>query len=145
MSEESTRKLEGVLKSVGNGVNADEFAEKNQSEYDFFYEFFNDYIAEHGLNITEIINRSRVSKNYVYNIVNGIKKNPGRDKIIALSIAAAMNVEMTNRALRISGARALYPKNKRDVYIAECINRGKTDIIDVNMVLSEKGEKILDI
>lgn len=145
MSEDSTRKLEEILGSVGKQVNAEEFADKHESRYKFFNEFFNEYIAERGLNITDIINRSRISKNYVYNITNGNKKHPGRDKIIALAVAAEMDIDLLNRALRISGVNALYPKNRRDVFIAECINRGITDVTELNIALHEKGEAPLDV
>ena len=145
MSEDNTRKLEEVLGSVGKEIDAEEFADSHESRFKYFYEFFNNYIAENGLSITEIITRSRISKNYVYNITNGNKKNPGRDKVIALSAAAGMSVELVNRALRISGLNALYPKNKRDVFIAECINRDIRDIIDLNLALDKKGESPLDV
>jgi len=145
MSEESTRNLEGTLASVGKSVDSEIFVSEHESKYRFFYEFLNDYIAENGLDITDIITRSRISKNYVYQITNGVKKRPTRDKIIALSIAAGMDVAHVNRSLRIGGCNALYPKNKRDIYIAECINLGKTDITDVNIILDEKGVELLDV
>ena len=145
MSEESTRNLEGTLASVGRGVDSEEFVNEHESKYRFFYEYLRDYVVENGLDVTDVITKSRISKNYVYQITNGVKKKPTRDKVIALSIAAGMDVVHVNRALRIGGCNALYPKNKRDIYIAECINLGKTDITDVNIILHTKGVEILDV
>ena len=145
MSEESTRNLEGTLASVGKGVDAERFVNEHESKYRFFYEYLRDYIAENGLDATDVITKSRISKNYVYQITNGVKKRPTRDKVIALCVAAGMDVAHVNRALRIGGCNALYPKNKRDIYIAECINLGKTDITEVNIILDAKGVELLDI
>ena len=145
MTEESTRKLEGTLSRVGKDVDARSFADEHESKYKFFYEYLRDYIAENKLDATEVVTKSRISKNYVYHIINGVKKNPGRDKVIALCIAAGMDVENVNRALRVGGYNALYPKNKRDVFIAECVNLGKTDITEVNLFLDEKDVALIDI
>ena len=145
MTEESTGKLEAILKSVGKGVDAEKFAEEHESQYKSFREFFDAYIAEQGLDITAVISRSRISKNYVYDITNGVTKKPGRDKLIALCVAAGMDVDMVNRGLRIAGYNPLYPKKKRDVFIAECINRGATDITALNIMLNDRGEDPLDV
>lgn len=145
MTEESTGKLEEILKSVGKDVDAEKFAGKHEGKYKSFREFFDAYIAEHGLDSTEVINKSRISKNYVYNITNGVTKKPGRDKLIALCVAAGMDLGMLNRGLRIAGYNPLYPKNKRDVFIAECVNRGVTDITELNIMLDEKGEEPLNV
>ena len=68
MSEESTRNLEGTLASVGKGVDAERFVNEHESKYRFFYEYLRDYIAENGLDATDVITKSRISKNYVYQI-----------------------------------------------------------------------------
>ncbi len=64
--------------------------------------------------MSQVVARSKVNRNYVYNITGGVKRNPGRDKIIALCIGACMNYEETNKALEIGGYCRLNPKDERD-------------------------------
>ena len=49
---------------------------------------FPEYIAEHGIAIADVVNRCRgiLSKSYVYDILNGTKRNPSRDVVLLLCI-----------------------------------------------------------
>ena len=139
MKEETTSRLEALLKDVTSKEEAASFAEAHKSEPKFFYEYMNDYIAVNDLIPNEVIALSGISRNYVYNILNGNTKNPGRDKVIALCIAAGMNLVEVNRGLKIAGHNSLYPKNPRDIHIAALINRGVQSILDINLELHELG------
>ena len=57
---------------------------------------FPEYIAEHGIAIADVVNRCRgiLSKSYVYDILNGTKRNPSRDVVLLLCIA--VHALMTN-------------------------------------------------
>ncbi len=72
---------------------------KKSKRHAYFYQYLNQYAGAKNIPIKEIIDSSEINKNYVYNIVNGRRKYPGRDKIIALCIGASMNYEETNRGL----------------------------------------------
>lgn len=85
-SQETTARLENILKKVKDETEVKKYMDKYTAEsYDSFARYFNEYIGEHNLTVPEITERSGISGNYVYNIVNGVR-NPGRDKIIALCI-----------------------------------------------------------
>ena len=63
-----------------------------------------------------MIRASLIQRNYAYQILNGTK-NPGRDKVLALCIAAHMNYEETQRALALADLGKLYPRRKKDSII----------------------------
>ena len=80
-SQETTARLENILKKVKDETEVKKYMDKYTAEsYDSFARYFNEYIGEHNLTVPEITERSGISGNYVYNIVNGVR-NPGRDKI----------------------------------------------------------------
>ena len=140
----TTDRLDKVLQKVGNDSEADQYArEYTTAKYKSFADYYNCYMNEHGLDVSDIILRSNISKNYIYNIVNG-KRNPGRDKVIALCIGAGMNVREMNRGLKIAGFNALYAKDERDARITIAVNRGTKNVIDMNIILEKQGLEILE-
>ena len=145
MKEETTNRLDLLLKNISTREDAIEFAENHSAGMRFFYEYLNDYIALKGLVISQVIMDSGISRNYVYNILNGNKKNPGRDKVIALCIAAGMDLTEVNRGLKIAGHNSLYPKNPRDIQIASLINRGEKSVLKINLELHELGLTEIEI
>ncbi len=106
-----------------------------------FTEYFNRYISEHNLVLSDIVKASQISKNYVYQIING-KRNPSKDHVIALCVSAGMSVEETNRALKISNVGIFYSKDVRDTAIVLCIKE-KMNVIEINDFLYEKELPIL--
>lgn len=145
MKEETTSRLDQILKSVDSHSDAKKFAEDHAVQPKFFYEYVNDYIAEHEIVVSEMVELSGISTNYIYGILNGRTKSPGRDKIIAICIAAGMTLDELNRGLEISGNNPLYPKNERDIHIAACVNKGERDVTRINIQLDEAGIEPLKV
>ena len=75
---------------------------------------FPEYIAEHGIAIADVVHRCRgiLSKSYVYDILNGTKRNPSRDVVLLLCIAVHADRKQTRRLLEKYGHRDLYAKDK---------------------------------
>lgn len=147
MKTKRTEHLNMILQNIKEEKDADQFIKdyvKNES-YTYFYEYLNDYIAAKKLDISVVMTNSRINKNYGYNITNGTRKNPGRDKVLALCIGAGMSYLETQRALEIAKVGSIYPKDERDVRIAVAINNGVNDVLKVNIMLEEKGLKPLDV
>ena len=69
---------------------------------------------------------------YAYQIVNGTKANPGRDKILCLCIAARMDINEIRRALEISNCAILYARNTRDAIIIKHINTEDFSVANIN-------------
>lgn len=145
--EETTGRLDNILKGIRDERDADSFIEERRAgeSHSSFHEYFNNYVADHSLIVSEVVKLSGINTNYVYAIINGTKANPGRDKIIALCIACGMNLEETNRALKIAGVGILYSKNERDIRISICINNELRSVTDVNLYLEEHNVDILKV
>lgn len=72
-------------------------------------------------------------------IINGNKKNPGRNKVLCLCIGAKMNIHETNMALELTNNAALYPQNTKDAIIIKHINKENWSVSDINSELHEYG------
>ena len=99
----------------------------------------NSWLAAGRITASELLKKSRINRNYGYNIVNGKRLNPGRDKILAICIAAELNVRETQETLAISRVGALYARDERDVRIAGALNNRVGDVLKVNIMLAEHG------
>lgn len=136
MEKKTTRSLSRILERINDEGEASGFiTDYGDREPAYFYEYLNEVIAEKQLKLSQVISASGISRNYVYNILNGDKKNPGRDKVIALCVGAAMSYSQTQRALELAKAAPLYPKDPRDVRIAVAINSGIGDVTELNLLL----------
>ena len=71
-----------------------------------------------------------------YQILNG-SKNPGREKVLALCIAAGMNYEETQRALTLANLGKLYPRRKEDSIVIFALEH-KLSILQTNELLYEE-------
>ena len=109
------------------------------NEYKDITDYLNRYMASYSLEVSDVIKRSLLDRFYANQILNGTRKNPGRDKLIPLCLAMHMDLEETNRALKISKAGTLYSKDRRDAVIIMCINQKIFDVMKVNDLLFENG------
>lgn len=105
--------------------------------------YFNEYIAKHRLKASEIVEKSQLAREYAYQILNGRKKNPSRDKLLALCLGAEMPLKDIQRTLKLSHLGILYSKNVRDAVIIVCIHHNIYEINKINEYLQEKNCKPL--
>lgn len=82
----------------------------------------------------DVIKKAQLESNYVNQIFNGQKTKPSRDYILSLAFSLGLNNEETVRLLKIAKVGALYPRNKRDAVIINCLENGKS-VEDVNIIL----------
>lgn len=139
----TTSRLENILKSIKSDEDIQAYMDRyTDGGYKTFAEYFNSYLIRNHLEFSEVMDRSNISRNYFYNIVNG-DRNPGRDKIIALCIGAGMNLKETNRALKIAREGVLYPKEPRDARIMIAINNGIKTVTEMNIILDNEGFELI--
>lgn len=143
--DETTGRLEKALQQTTDQDQAQDFTRSRGQDEDTFYHYLNHMITARQIHIPQLISDSGISKNYVYQILNGRRKNPGRDKILALCVAAGMSFTETNRALKIAGVGILYAKDERDIRIAIAINNGIRNVTRLNLILDQYGLPVLDI
>lgn len=140
--------LETVLKGLRTEQEVEQYLQsciRTKGRFHYFYQYLNQYISDHAVPVSEVIASSRINRNYVYNITNGVKKNPGRDKIIALCMGAQMGYDDTNRGLEIGGYCRLDPEDERDVWIAVAIINRQYEVLKLNILLEERGMDPLEI
>lgn len=82
----------------------------------------------------DVIKKAQLESNYVNQIFNGQKTKPSRDYILSLAFSLGLNNEETVRLLKIAKVGALYPRNKRDAVIINCLENGKS-VEDVSIIL----------
>jgi transcriptional regulator with XRE-family HTH domain len=137
--EETTRSLSKRLQNVKTTAEANTFVEAQATNREAFHEMLQAQLCRKGMEIKDLLEHSNVSRNYIYNILNGERTRPGRDHVLALCIGSGMNFTETNRALESLKLAPLYPRDERDVRIAVCINQGICDVTQVNLLLDEHG------
>lgn len=89
----------------------------------------------------EVIRNANIDRTYGYQIFDG-RKSPSRDKMIMICFGMKLNLEETQRLLRIAGLRELYPRDSRDAIISFSILHHMS-LIDANEILYDKGLKPL--
>ncbi|MBQ4362116.1 MAG: helix-turn-helix domain-containing protein [Lachnospiraceae bacterium] len=146
MKEETTRSLSKKLEKVRNCIEGDAYLTEHViGKNPELADYLSNLISEKGVTTAQIIEKGNISKNYIYNILNGERKNPGRDKVIALCIGIGATFAETNRALELVRHAPLYPKDERDVRIAVAVNKGTMDVVSLNLILEEHGLEPLDV
>lgn len=105
-------------------------------------EYIAKLIAEKKLTISKVSIRGQVSDSYLYKINQGLKNNISRDKVIQLCFGFGLDIEESQKLLRIARVGELYPRIKRDSIILFCLEN-HMDIIECDKKLEEAGDKII--
>jgi len=142
MEDKATQQLEDFLKNASLD-DLESYINAGNANNTTLCDFLNEYLAEHNLALADVIKASLMSRDYAYSIFNGNRKNPTRDRVIAICLACHMNFTETQRALKLCNAGILYAKNNRDAAITICINREIFDITRVNEFLFDHGMEAL--
>lgn len=94
-----------------------------------------------GLSKAELARRSGMSEVYLHQVLSG-RRNPSRDRLLALCVGLSASLEETQQMLRQAGYAQLYPKLRRDAIIIygllHCQNLGR-----INDTLFTENEKAL--
>ena len=91
----------------------------------------------------DVVRDSGLEKAYVYQIFNGEKK-PSRDKLIALAFGLHLNVEETQRMLKLGGCSELYARVPRDAVIMFAIQRNMDIIATDELLYNNDYATLLD-
>ncbi len=116
-------------------ANADSFINTSLTDY------IEELLSRHGLKKPQIISESGLNEIYTYQILSG-KRNPSRDKLLALAIAMKLDLEECQKLLKFGGVNELYPRNRRDAIIIFGLKK-KLNIFDLNELLFDLDEFIL--
>lgn len=88
MHGKTDSELINILKTIKNAGEEEAFIKRYTCKTDAvpFHEYLQNHIAGSGMSVAAVMNNSRINKNYGYNIINGTRRRPGRDKVLALSV-----------------------------------------------------------
>lgn len=141
MDKNTTSELHQILKTIKNGQELENYIKNELPPQDSmtFHAYYNSYLEQHHLEKAKVIQVSGISRTYAYQILQG-EKNPSRDKILALSLAAGMGLKNINQCLKLAGMNALYEKVRKDAIILFALNK-KLNITEINELLYEMGEE----
>ena len=125
--------------NLGKATDFEDFLAMNQENMLTltFSEYLMMLLEQNELKRADVVRDSGLEKAYVYQIFDGEKK-PSRDKLIALAFGLHLNVEETQRMLKLGGCSELYARTKRDALILFCILRKKS-IYDTDVALYKRG------
>lgn len=140
----TTQELLKILHSTCTTTELQEYAKTLEADSGFknFSEYFFHILEEKEITESTLVRNSQIQRTYAYQILNGTK-NPGRDKAIALCLAAHMNFEETQRALTLANLGQLYPRRHRDSILIFALEQG-LDVQQTNELLFEENEDILE-
>lgn len=141
----STTSLGKILSHVTTEEEEQAYLKRLKNRQDDFTSCLNAFLAEKGLTVSDVARSSGINRNYIYNIFNGNRKNPSRDRVIAIAIGLRMNYGQTNHLLELAGLSPLVPFDIRDVRIAIAINREVENVTDLNLMLAEQNLEPLHI
>lgn len=141
--KKTTDELLKTLSSVHTEAELSDFAwELAQSGgVPSFSDYLKEKMQERDISPSELWKASQIPRNYGYNILRG-ERHPGRDKVLALCLALGFSCEETQRALKVAGVSALYPRRQRDAMIIFSLERGRS-VMDTNILLDEFSQKPL--
>ena len=133
--KKTTEELLNILKSKRS---YDDFLKEQIDELYFasISEYLEILLAQKALKKSDVITKANLDKSYAYQIFNGNKTNPSRDKLIMLAFGMDLNLDETRKLLKISNVSDLYIRNPRDAAIIFCIEN-KLDLIRTNEKLDE--------
>ncbi len=133
----STDELLKILRSARSKKHLNEYKTmiEKQPAYPDFAEYLKAFLTEHKISEAALIKASLLPRTYAYQILNG-SKNPGRNKVLALCIAAKMNYEETQRALALANVGKLYPRRREDAIIIFALER-RLSVLQTNELLYE--------
>lgn len=140
----TTDELLKILHSTHSVLELNKYTENlsEQSGNLSLSEYFTTYLRLNNILESDLIRSSQIQRNYAYQILSGTK-NPGRDKVLALCLAAHMNYDETQRALALADVGKLYPRRKRDSIIIFALNQ-KLTVQQTNELLYEENENTLE-
>ena len=136
-----TKQTDELLKELDNtsdinqylSTNRDELIEQNVAKY------LNELLEERdNLTKSKIAKSTSLSESHVYEIFRGEKCNPSRNKLLQIAFAMNLDLDSTQKLLKIANVGILYPRIKRDSIIIFALNK-KLDFFECEDLL-EKGE-----
>ena len=143
MDRKTTNELHQILKQIKSGEELENYIKNELPPQDSmtFHAYYNSYLEQCHLEKAKVIQISGISRTYAYQILQG-EKNPSRNKILALTLAAGMDLKKINHSLKLAGMNELYGKVRKDAIILFALDK-KLNLAEINELLYEMNEEPL--
>ncbi|MDD4833124.1 MAG: hypothetical protein PHC44_00090 [Lutispora sp.] len=132
-----------LLRRLFKAPNLEGFMEKNADDIQTppFHEYISELCKVMDQVPERVIKQSSIERTYGHQLFNGIRK-PSRDKVIQLAFGFGLDVDGTQKLLRMAQKNPLYPRIKRDAAILYCINH-HIDVVEAQSILQDLGLTLL--
>lgn len=133
-----------LLKILNSKDTIESYIEENKADIiDItLSEYLEDMLKKYNIPKNRVINASGLNQIYAYQIFDGKKKNPSRDKLIQLIFGMKLDITDAQRLLKTAGVNELYPRIKRDSIIIFALNK-KISVSECDELLFEMGEETI--
>ena len=141
MDKKTTGELHQLLNHIKDGQELENYIKNELPPQGSvtFHAYYNAYLEQCHLEKAKVIQVSGISRTYAYQILQG-EKNPSRNKVLALTLAAGMDLENINQCLKLAGMSELYEKVRKDAIILFALNK-KLSLSEINELLYEMEEE----
>lgn len=135
--EPTTRQLEHTLLEIDDTASLGQYLETidRLPQYNSFMDYFRTLERVQNMTSSDLQKASAIERSYFYHVLDG-SKNPGRDKILRLCLAAGLDEDETRRALEAGGAQILYARSRRDAVIQYAIVN-HLSVMETNILLEQ--------
>lgn len=140
--QKTTGELLELLKKSSNASSYIENASDDLIQQIPLSEYLSEIMHSKQLIGSDIVLRSGLDRGYVYEILSG-KKNPSRDKVLAICFAVPLSADETQQLLKSTGYPALYARIERDSIILFALEHSLS-LADANELLYEMNYPLLD-
>ena len=133
----TTEELENELKSIRTKEELEEWMDKNQKPEVRFCDYFVGLCEQKGMKPGNLVGNISLSKAYIYALAN-VEKLPSKDAVIKIAIGLKATVTETNRLLKLSGNKELYPRREEDAVVEFGI-RNQWEAYQIEELLKKRG------
>lgn len=106
------RSTKELLTNIRKMSSPSDLFQESFTEVDF-PTYLKEVMKERNIKPRDLILQLNMEKSYFYQMLKG-RRAPGRDILIKLSFLLKMNLDETQRLLKIAGRQPLYPRNRKD-------------------------------
>jgi hypothetical protein len=140
---DETTRTSTLLRQLFKTPDLDTFFDQYESTMQLpeFSSYLSGLCKERQLRKESVIRRACIERTYGYQLFNGTRK-PSRDKVLQLALGLRLDIEQTQKLLRIAGKSPLYPRLKRDAAVIYCVTR-KFSVMEAQSLLHELGLRML--
>ena len=139
-----TKKIQILLEELEN-IKIDDYISQNHNEFLIpLHQYLKLLLEDKCLTKLDVIRQSQLDRHYAYHIFSGDRRNPSRNKILALANAMSLNLNETQALLHHSRHCQLCPRSPVDSIIISAIHQ-HLNISQTNALLEQFGQiEILD-